>query len=148
MIQLAMPVEPGNSGGPLLDRFGRVHGILTLKSAVTENLGFAMPVNALKPLIAKPNPISMAKWLTIGAIDPDDWTIVFGGRWRQRAGRILVDGAGNGFGDTPPIGRLDPAAAVAGTSAGITGITTPDGPGCCAGAGGSYNYRAVRLAYR
>src|SRR5713226_9351098 len=37
MIQLAIPIEPGNSGGPLLDMQGRVHGLLTMKSAVTEN---------------------------------------------------------------------------------------------------------------
>ncbi|MFL5343064.1 MAG: transglutaminase family protein, partial [Gemmataceae bacterium] len=98
MIQLAIPLEPGNSGGPLLDRAGKVRGILTMKSAVTENLGFAMPINALKPLLAKPNPVPLAKWLTIGALDPDEWTAVFGARWRQRAGRILVDGAGKGFG--------------------------------------------------
>ena len=98
MIQLAIPLEPGNSGGPLLDLFGRVQGLLTLKSAVTENLGFAMPINALKPLVKKPNPIPMAKWLTIGALDPDEWTVLFGARWRQRAGRILVDGPGSGFG--------------------------------------------------
>ena len=55
MIQIAIPIEPGNSGGPLLDRAGRVHGILTIKSLVTPNLGFAVPVNALKPLLAKPN---------------------------------------------------------------------------------------------
>jgi regulator of sirC expression with transglutaminase-like and TPR domain len=98
MIQLAIPIEPGNSGGPLLDMQGRVHGLLTMKSAVTDNLGFAMPVNALKPLIEKPNPTLMARWLTIGALDPQEWTTLFGARWRQRAGRILVDGLGNGFG--------------------------------------------------
>jgi regulator of sirC expression with transglutaminase-like and TPR domain len=57
-----------------------------------------MPVNALKPLLTKPNSVPMAKWLTIGALDSDEWTTVFGARWRQRAGRILVDGAGKGFG--------------------------------------------------
>jgi regulator of sirC expression with transglutaminase-like and TPR domain len=98
MIQLAIPIEPGNSGGPLLDRQGRVQGILTLKSQVTDNLGFAMPVNALKPLLKKPNPIPMARWLTIGALDARDWQPLGGARWRQRAGRILVDGAGSGFG--------------------------------------------------
>lgn len=56
MIQLAIPIEPGNSGGPLLDLQGRVHGILTLKSALTENLGFAMPINALKPSSPSPTP--------------------------------------------------------------------------------------------
>ncbi|MBS0264234.1 MAG: trypsin-like peptidase domain-containing protein [Planctomycetes bacterium] len=98
MIQLAIPIEPGNSGGPLLDLQGRVQGILTMKSAVTQNLGFAMPVNALKSLVAKPNPTLMSKWLTIGALDPQEWTTLFGANWRQRAGRILVDGKGGGIG--------------------------------------------------
>jgi regulator of sirC expression with transglutaminase-like and TPR domain len=98
MIQLAMPVERGNSGGPLVDLDGRVHGIITMKSAITENLGFAVPINSLKPLLAKPNPVAMAKWLTIGALDPDDWQTLLGARWRQRAGRIAVEGYGFGFG--------------------------------------------------
>ncbi|MSR57250.1 MAG: trypsin-like serine protease [Planctomycetaceae bacterium] len=98
MIQLAIPIEPGNSGGPLLDMAGNVQGLLTMKSAVTENLGFAMPINALKPLIAKPNPTPIARWLTIGALDAQEWKQLFGARWRQRAGRILVDGLGQGFG--------------------------------------------------
>jgi regulator of sirC expression with transglutaminase-like and TPR domain len=98
MIELRMPVEPGNSGGPLLDLRGRVQGIVTLKSAVTENLGYATPVNALKPLLEKPNPVPMARWLTIGALDADEWTALGGARWRQRAGRILVEGTGTGFG--------------------------------------------------
>jgi regulator of sirC expression with transglutaminase-like and TPR domain len=98
MIQLAMPIEPGNSGGPLLDLDGRVQGILTLKSAVTDNLGFAMPANALKSLLKKPNPIPMSRWVTIGTLNRDEWTTVFEGRWRQRNGRIIVDGPGSGFG--------------------------------------------------
>ncbi|MGE0606699.1 MAG: transglutaminase family protein [Pirellulales bacterium] len=98
MIQLAIPIEPGNSGGPLLDMQGRVHGILTMKSLVTPNLGFAVAINNLKPLLEKPNPIEMSRWLTIGALDAQDWQPLFGGRWRQRAGRILVDGNGQGLG--------------------------------------------------
>jgi len=98
MIQLAIPIEPGNSGGPLLDMEGRVHGLLTMKSAVTANLGFAVPSNRLKPLLEKPNPIAIESWLLIGALDAKRWTPLFGARWRQRAGRITVDGAGAGFG--------------------------------------------------
>ena len=41
-------------------------------------------------------------------------------------------GSGDGFEQTPPIGRLNPALAVPGTSNGITWVTTPDAPGCCA----------------
>lgn len=98
MIQLAMPIEPGNSGGPLLDLQGRVQGIITMKSLVTNNLGFAVMVNSLKPLLEKPNPVSMEKWLTIGMLDPKDWTQLFGSRWSQRSGRIMVEGLGRGFG--------------------------------------------------
>jgi regulator of sirC expression with transglutaminase-like and TPR domain len=98
MIQLAIPIEPGNSGGPLVDRQGRVLGMLTMKSLVTPNLGFAVTVNQLKPLLAKPNPIPMSRWLTIGALDPREWKPLFGARWRQRSGHITVDGPGQSFG--------------------------------------------------
>jgi len=98
MLQLAIPVEPGNSGGPVLDAKGRVVGIMTLKWAVAENLGFAMPINALKPLLKKPNPIAMNRWLTIGALSPAMWKPTMGARWRQRAGMIVVDEPGDGFG--------------------------------------------------
>lgn len=98
MIQLAIPIEQGNSGGPLLDRFGRVHGLLTMKSLVTQNLGFAVEINALKPLIEQPNPIPLSRWLTIGTLNPKQWTTLFGANWRQRAGRIHVEGRGEGFG--------------------------------------------------
>ena len=98
MLQLAMPIEAGNSGGPLVDRDGRVLGIITLKSLVTDNLGFAISVNSLKPLLEKPNPIPMSRWLTIGQLNPRDWTTLFGARWRRREGRIAVEGLGQGFG--------------------------------------------------
>jgi len=98
MLQLAIPVEPGNSGGPVLDMHGRVLGIVTMKSAVTENLGFAVAVNDLKTLRDKPNPVPIDRWLTIGAIDRSVWEPLFGARWQQRAGRIVVDGLGAGFG--------------------------------------------------
>ncbi|MBU6302669.1 MAG: trypsin-like peptidase domain-containing protein [Verrucomicrobia bacterium] len=97
-LQLAIPVEEGNSGGPVLNLQGEVQGIVTLKSMVTRNLGFAMPVNALKLLLEKPNPIPIASWATIGRLDPQRWIPVMGADWSQRAGRILVSGTGSGFG--------------------------------------------------
>ena len=98
MLQLAMPVEPGNSGGPVLDGQGKVVGIVTLKSLVQQNIAFAVEVNALKPLLEKPNPIPMDRWLTIGGIDKQEWLPLFGATWQQRGGRILVGGMGSGFG--------------------------------------------------
>lgn len=98
MIQLAIPIEPGNSGGPLLDANGRVIGILEMKSAVTENLGFATPVDALKALLEKPNPVPVERWITLGALDPRKWKAVYGANWTRRAGEIRVSGLGTGFG--------------------------------------------------
>jgi serine protease Do len=98
MIQIAIPIERGNSGGPLVDRQGRVLGVLTLKSARTKNLGFAMPVNALKKLVEHPNPIPMDRWLTIGVLNPRLWTTLMGAQWTQRAGMIQVAQSGQGFG--------------------------------------------------
>ncbi len=98
MIQLAIPIEPGNSGGPVLDSQGRVQGIVTLKSAVTRNLGYAVNISALKVLLEKPNPVPINRWLTIGTLDERLWKPLFGSRWRQRAGRIMVDGFGSGLG--------------------------------------------------
>ncbi len=98
MLQVAVPIEQGNSGGPMLDMQGRVLGILTLKSMKTDNLGFAMPVNELKKLIEAPNPVLMSRWLTIGVINPKLWKTHFGSQWTQHAGVIQSEFPGEGFG--------------------------------------------------
>lgn len=98
MIQLAIPIEAGNSGGPLLDLEGRVHGILTMKSSLSRNLGFAVPVNALKALLDRPNPVPITQWLTLGSLNRRQWTPLFDARWRQKNGQIHVEGMGKGFG--------------------------------------------------
>ena len=98
MLQLAMAIERGNSGGPVLDRQGRVVGIVTRKSALQDKLGFAIPVRLLRDLQAEPNPVPMTRWATIGALDERLWLPIFGGNWKQRAGRILASGEGRSFG--------------------------------------------------
>lgn len=98
MIRLAMPIERGNSGGPLLDRQGHVLGLITMKNTVTDNLGYAMPVNELKHLIAKPNPVPMDRWMTIGVLNPKAWQPALGSRWTQRSGTLKSSGIGSGFG--------------------------------------------------
>jgi serine protease Do len=98
MLQVAVPIERGNSGGPVLNEAGEVVGVLTLKSLRTDNLGFAMPVNGLKGLIEKPNPVPMERWLTIGVLDRRQWEVMMGSRWTQRAGVIRAETPGDGFG--------------------------------------------------
>jgi len=98
MLQLAIPVEPGNSGGPVVDREGRVLGVVSMKSAMTPNLGFAIPVSLIKSLLDTPNPVPMARWRQLNQVDPKQWATLAGGTWSQRPGRIEVSGLGAGFG--------------------------------------------------
>lgn len=98
MLQLAMPIEQGNSGGPVLNLNGEVLGVVTLRHRVTENLGFAVPSNDLKRLLEKPNPVPMARWRTIGVLDKRQWTQVMGADWSQRGGVISSRRLGDGFG--------------------------------------------------
>jgi len=42
--------------------------------------------------------VPMARWLTLGALDPAEWKPMNGARWSRKAGRIQVEGAGDGFG--------------------------------------------------
>lgn len=98
MIQLAMAIEPGNSGGPVVNHDGVVVGMVTLKSTATDNIGFAIPIAHLHGLLETPNPIPMDRWVTIGALDSERWEAIGGANWKQRAGRIIVDGFGKGFG--------------------------------------------------
>ena len=49
-IQVTAPVSEGNSGGPLVNSFGKVIGINTLTSEVGQNLNFAIDVKELQNL--------------------------------------------------------------------------------------------------
>lgn len=61
MFQIDVPVQPGNSGGPLLDENGHVIGIVTAKlnalytldryGTIPENVNYAMKIDYLLPLL-------------------------------------------------------------------------------------------------
>ncbi len=53
LIQTDASINPGNSGGPLLNSKGEVVGINTIKVSSAEAMGFAIPINAAKPIIDK-----------------------------------------------------------------------------------------------
>lgn len=51
LIQTDASINKGNSGGPLLNKNGQVIGINTLKLNTVEGMGFAQPINIVKPII-------------------------------------------------------------------------------------------------
>ena len=51
LIQTDATINPGNSGGPLIYPNGQVIGINTVKISSAEGIGFAIPINIVKPII-------------------------------------------------------------------------------------------------
>ena len=51
LIQTDATINPGNSGGPLIYPNGEVVGINTVKISSAEGIGFAVPINMIKPII-------------------------------------------------------------------------------------------------
>jgi S1-C subfamily serine protease len=54
VLQTDASANPGNSGGPLVNRQAEVIGIVTFKIGGAENLNFAIPINYLRGLMESP----------------------------------------------------------------------------------------------
>ena len=53
LIQTDATINQGNSGGPLINQNGEIIGITTIKIEDAEGIGFAIPINIVKPIIQK-----------------------------------------------------------------------------------------------
>lgn len=53
LIQTDATINQGNSGGPLINRNGEIIGITTMKIVDAEGIGFAIPINIVKPIIKR-----------------------------------------------------------------------------------------------
>ncbi|MFL5648964.1 MAG: S1C family serine protease, partial [Chloroflexota bacterium] len=53
VIQTDAPINPGNSGGPLLDAGGNVVGINTAIAQNSNGIGFAIPIDIARPIMAQ-----------------------------------------------------------------------------------------------
>ncbi len=123
-IQTDAPINPGNSGGPLVDVEGRVVGINTLilsQSGGNEGLGFAAPINIVRPVFEQlraggvvrrgtigVNPQTITPTLAQGLSLAQDWGVVLADVYPEGTGAaaglkvgdvvLALDGAtiGNG----------------------------------------------------
>ena len=51
LLQTDAAINSGNSGGPLLNSKGQVIGVASAKASSGESMGFAIPINVVKPII-------------------------------------------------------------------------------------------------
>ena len=91
-IQTDASINPGNSGGPLLNMQGQVIGINTIIIAGGTGIGFAIPVNLAKEVVAqlKDSGEVTRGWLGVSIQDlPKDLADYFGIKDRQ--GVLIAD---------------------------------------------------------
>lgn len=66
LLQISAPISPGSSGGPVFNDQGQVIGVSTLVLTGGQNLNFAVPINAVKPLLAVAKGVPLASFQAPG----------------------------------------------------------------------------------
>jgi S1-C subfamily serine protease len=90
LIQIDAPVNPGNSGGPIMDHEGQVIGIVTLKLRGTEGMGFGVAYDELRSFLTESH---NGRWAySPGSGGPGDGSTTSGGSgdWTRDSGWTVV----------------------------------------------------------
>ena len=77
LIQTDATINPGNSGGPLIYPDGQVIGINTVKISSAEGIGFAIPINIIKPILESFKYTGNFQEATIGIYAYDSEVILY-----------------------------------------------------------------------
>lgn len=65
-IQIDAAINPGSSGGPVLNENGEVVGISTASIPLAQNIGFVIPINELKNILEDLNSVSFLRKQRLG----------------------------------------------------------------------------------
>ena len=77
LIQTDATINPGNSGGPLVNKQGEVVGINSIKITSADGIGFAIPINIVKPIIEKLDTIGKFEEAYLGIFAYDSLVIPY-----------------------------------------------------------------------
>ena len=112
LIQTDTSINPGNSGGPLVDSSGRVIGITTAMMPMAQGLGFSIPLETVKLVLAritqKRETSSTGASLGVGGMSvPLDPTLRRSLTLEQSSGMQLLEIRTDGPADRAELKRLD-----------------------------------------
>lgn len=136
VIQTDAPMNPGNSGGPLLDRRGRVIGVNTQiasNTGASAGIGFAVPINTAKRVI--PELIETGKyeyaWLGISGASLTAEYAELNGLPRDTRGALVIEVAADSPASSAGLKGSDQVATRQGVEVPVGGdvIIAVDGTG-------------------
>ncbi|NRB76648.1 MAG: trypsin-like peptidase domain-containing protein, partial [Verrucomicrobiales bacterium] len=93
VVPLAMAIERGNSGGPVVNQRGELVGIVALKDLRRPGLGYAISVEELKSLLKETTPVSFADWLNRHRLSESEWVPDRFRDWAKKGSVIRVENA-------------------------------------------------------
>ena len=110
LIQTDAAINPGNSGGPLLDSGGDVVGINTAVATDSNGIGFAIPINIAKPIMAQAVAGKKLERPYMGVIyRAIDRQLASQDKLPVNDGALVIPGGSNGGASAPAVVANSPA---------------------------------------